>query len=332
MIRRRELRRVNGEVETILGPDHRAGETSHCSLNSWVLGGGQVKIVLCSLSCRGKIFYFATSCPASILIYVLHRQHWTEFSREGESWLWTDTIPPWQSSIGVFLPLYFRFPTWQYWPVGDVGKVRGVKNVVLSIVERRFWPRWSKSEMWNLFCKKYSTCCLSPITCVRQPWSPQRESPWTGWSCDGTTVCAPNFLAAFLGLGLDNIVGLKYLGFESHFQLQLTHTLDSHTGARYAIQGPTNCSVYNRTKDRRHQKGSWKHLFSTKLFSTQALNGLWWRTGRIWETMNFNNDFARTSYQHLHGTSKWPEKYSHCHQFKTVLRHTGKHSETKLKE
>ena len=112
MIRRRELRRVNGEVETILGPDHRAGETSHCSLNSWVLGGGQVKIVLCSLSCRGKIFYFATSCPASILIYVLHRQHWTEFSREGESWLWTDTIPPSQSSIGVFTNLTILTSWW----------------------------------------------------------------------------------------------------------------------------------------------------------------------------------------------------------------------------
>ena len=270
MIRRRELRRVNSEVETILGPDHCARETSHCSLNSWVLGGGQVKIVLCSLSCRGKIFYFATCCPASILIYVLHRQHWTEFSREGETWLWTDTIPPWQSSIGVFLPLYLRFPTWQYWPVGDVGKVRGVKNVVLSIVERRFWPRWSKSEMWNLFCKECSICCLSPITCVRQPWSPQRESPWTGWSCDGTTVCAPNFLAAFLGLGLDNIVVAIQLGWDwsiwdlnhiSNFSLPTPSTVTQ--GPDMQSRGPPTalCTIEPRIADTKKESFKVENIF-----------------------------------------------------------------------
>ena len=255
MIRRRELRRVNGEVETILGPDHRAGETSHCSLNSWVLGGRQVKIVLCSLSCRGKIFYFATSCPASILIYVLHRQHWTEFSREGESWLWTDTIPPSQSSIGVFTNLTILTSWWcrkskrrqkrcvvHRWEalLAEVEQIWNMETCLQKIFNMLFVTNHlcspavvsPKGIPMNWLILRWDHCVCSQLPC-------SFPGIGIGWYCDCNSIG----------------MGLKYLGFESHFQLQLTHTLDSHTGARYAIQGPTNCSVYNWTKDRRHQKG-----------------------------------------------------------------------------
>ena len=72
-------------------------------------------------------------------------------------------------------------------------------------------------------------------------------------------------------------------GMMTHSQLQLTHSLDGDTRSRYAIQGSTNCHLYNWAGNCRHQKGafgSWKHFQAQFLFTPlhcllQAINPKW---------------------------------------------------------
>ena len=93
-------------------------------------------------------------------------------------------------------------------------------------------------------------------------------------------------------------------------KLRLTNTLNSHTGPRNAIQGSTDCCMNERTKDCRSQKKAcWrKHLLASYSSSTAFAQLLEHpiQTERLCETMNFNNEFAGTSYQHSQSTSTWP--------------------------
>ena len=93
-------------------------------------------------------------------------------------------------------------------------------------------------------------------------------------------------------------------------ELRLTNTLNSHTGPRNAIQGSTDCCMNERTKDCRSQKKAcWrKHLLASYSSSTAFAQLLEHpiQTERLCETMNFNNEFAGTSYQHSQSTSTWP--------------------------
>ena len=165
-------------------------------------------------------------------------------------------------------------------------------------------------------------------TCIRRLLFLRKEFPWTGWFSCETIECFPSCLGACLRWDYDwfwmnrcrsTETGLEELGWKDligadldfgRIKLRLTNTLNSHTGPRNAIQGSTDCCMNERTKDCRSQKKAcWrKHLLASYSSSTAFAQLLEHpiQTERLCETMNFNNEFAGTSYQHSQSTSTWP--------------------------
>ena len=94
-------------------------------------------------------------------------------------------------------------------------------------------------------------------------------------------------------------------------ELRLTNAVNSHTGPRNAIQGSTDWCLDKGTQDCRSQKKAcWtKHVWFSYSSSTAFAQLLEHpiQTERLRETMNFNNEFAGTSYQHSQSASKWPQ-------------------------
>ena len=91
----------------------------------------------------------------------------------------------------------------------------------------------------------------------------------------------------------------------------LTNTLNGHTGTRNAIQGSSDCRLNEGTQNCWSQKSAfWRnHLLASYSSSTDFAQLLEHpiQTERLRETMNFNNEFAGTSYQHSQSASKWPQ-------------------------
>ena len=155
---------------------------------------------------------------------------------------------------------------------------------MFSIIERRLWPRWCKSETLKLLCIFLTFVCANWSLKVkniniclqhfgRHLCSPAVVSPkgipmnwlilrWDHWVCSqlpcnlpGMELCWNCIVLYWDCVRMGLLWDWDVKRIKLHSQYQLTHALDGHTRPRYAIQGPANCFMNNRANNCRQEKG-----------------------------------------------------------------------------